>query len=207
MRSRILSAGFFRNEDLAELPFEDRLLFQGLWCIADRKGRLPDRPKRIGADVFPYDRSVDVEAGLERLERAGFIRRYTVDTQRIISIPTFLKHQKPHRREAESRLPEDPETSSKDSPRTAQGQSKDGPGTGQGSEKDMASPAVSVSVSPLPPTGGQTQDSPSSSPKPKARSRRARDDAEPEVEYTRVCDLPDYVPPPPGWAPGGVSDA
>ena len=60
MRARNLKPGFFKNEDLAELPFEGRLLFAGLWCLADREGRLEDRPKRIKAEIFAFD-SVDVD--------------------------------------------------------------------------------------------------------------------------------------------------
>lgn len=54
-RIRYLKPDFFKDEDLAEHPFWIRLLFQGLWNIADREGRLEDRIKRINVDVFPYD--------------------------------------------------------------------------------------------------------------------------------------------------------
>jgi len=46
-RSRNIKPGFFRNEMLAECSPLARLLFAGLWCLADRFGRLEDRPKRI----------------------------------------------------------------------------------------------------------------------------------------------------------------
>jgi hypothetical protein len=32
-----------------------RLLFTGLWCLADREGRLEDRPAEIKAEIFSYD--------------------------------------------------------------------------------------------------------------------------------------------------------
>ena len=60
-RARNIKPSFFTNEDLVELPFEDRLLFIGLWTLADREGRLEDRPKRIKMAVFPAD-NVDVDA-------------------------------------------------------------------------------------------------------------------------------------------------
>ena len=44
MRTRLLKPGFFMNEELARLPVRARLLFAGLWCLADREGRLEDRP-------------------------------------------------------------------------------------------------------------------------------------------------------------------
>ena len=61
-RSRNIKPGFFKNELLAELPFEYRILLQGLWCQADRDGLLEARPKRLKAEIFPYD-DVDVDAG------------------------------------------------------------------------------------------------------------------------------------------------
>src|SRR5262245_4448792 len=59
-RARLLKPGFFTNEDLVELPPAARLLFAGLWTLADREGRLEDRPKRIKLAVLPYD-DVDVD--------------------------------------------------------------------------------------------------------------------------------------------------
>ena len=55
MRARNIKPGFFKNDTLAELEFAARLLFIGLWGLADRAGRLEDRPKKIKAEVFPYD--------------------------------------------------------------------------------------------------------------------------------------------------------
>jgi hypothetical protein len=103
-RARNLKPKFFKNEDLAELSFEYRLLFQGLWCEADRAGRLEDRPKRIKAEVFPYD-DVDVEDGLCKLHAAGFIERYEVEDSPYIQIVAFAKHQNPHCKEAASTIP------------------------------------------------------------------------------------------------------
>ena len=54
-RARNLKPSFFTNDKLAELHPLGRLLFAGLWTIADREGRLEDRPKRIKTDVsLPY---------------------------------------------------------------------------------------------------------------------------------------------------------
>lgn len=103
-RSRVLKPGFFKNEDLAALPFETRLCFAGLWTLADRAGRLEDRPLRIKAELFPYD-SVDTNAMLNALHRSGFIIRYQTDTGRFISIPKFPDHQSPHIKETQSTIP------------------------------------------------------------------------------------------------------
>jgi len=112
MRSRNIKPGFFKNEELAELPPEARLLYIGLWCLADREGRLEDRPKRIKAEIFPYENR-NVDALLSKLEEAGFIHRYKPDVQLeclngcsgYISIPKFRLHQNPHRNEKPSEIP------------------------------------------------------------------------------------------------------
>jgi hypothetical protein len=104
LRARNLKPGFFQNECLAELPIEARLLFAGLWCMADREGRLEDRPKRIKIQIFPGD-MLDVEPMLQGLADQKLIVRYQVDGERYIWIPCFLKHQKPHIKEAASVIP------------------------------------------------------------------------------------------------------
>jgi hypothetical protein len=103
-RARNIKPGFFKNELLVELPFEARLLFIGLWTMADREGRLEDRPTKIRMEIFPAD-SVDVEAGLQALHDNGFICRYSVNEQRFIEVLAWAKHQNPHHREAESTIP------------------------------------------------------------------------------------------------------
>ena len=105
MRARNIKPGFFKNDTLAELDFAGRLLFIGLWGIADRAGRLEDRPKKIKAEVFPYD-AVDVDSCLGELARLGFILRYEAEGERYIQIVNFDKHQNPHPREAASTIPE-----------------------------------------------------------------------------------------------------
>lgn len=104
-RIRTIKPGFFLNEDVASLPFHWRLLFVGLWTQADRAGRLEDRPARLKASLFPYD-DLDIEAGLSALALAGFITRYERDGRRLLSIPTWAKHQQPHVKEAPSEIPE-----------------------------------------------------------------------------------------------------
>ena len=105
-RSRNLKPGFFQNEDLAATGFEGQLLYAGLWTLADRRGRLEDRPLRIKAAVFPYQ-NVDVEHGLSCLADGldPFIKRYEINGRRYIQIIHFEKHQNPHPREPESDIP------------------------------------------------------------------------------------------------------
>lgn len=104
-RARNIKPGIMANERLAELPALARLLFIYLWMLADREGRLEDRPKRIAALALPYDRDMDVDDLLDQLAASGFIARYTVGELAVIQIINFAKHQTPHARESASQLP------------------------------------------------------------------------------------------------------
>lgn len=106
-RARNIKPGFFRNADLAELPTETRLLFIGLWTLADREGRLEDRPRQIKMELFPAD-AFDVGSMLDQLQAAGFLNRYEVDGRRFIEVENFIKHQDPHYKEKASEIPPPP---------------------------------------------------------------------------------------------------
>src|SRR5664279_2211043 len=78
MRSRNIKPKFFGTGDLVELPPLTRLLFIGLWCAADREGRLEDSPITIKFSVLPGD-DCDVDKMLGELAKSGFIIRYEKD--------------------------------------------------------------------------------------------------------------------------------
>lgn len=103
-RARNLKPSYFHDAELLDLDIPTRLLFAGLWCYADREGRLIDNPKQIKLDVFPAD-AVDVPAMLAQLATCGFIVRYQARGQKVIQIKNFAKHQNPHIREPQSSLP------------------------------------------------------------------------------------------------------
>lgn len=103
-RARNIKPGFFKNYDLADLGPQCQLLFAGLWCLADREGRLEDKPRFIKAEVFPYY-DFDVNGGLTLLHESGFVKRYTVNGEPMIQVEGFKKHQSPHSTEKPSVLP------------------------------------------------------------------------------------------------------
>lgn len=103
-RSRNIKPGFFKNDLLAECNPLARILFAGLWCEADREGRLEDRPKRLKAEYLAYD-ECDIDELLNQLAARGFIVRYVIEGANYITVPEFLKHQNPHCKEQASRIP------------------------------------------------------------------------------------------------------
>lgn len=110
-RARNIKPSIFKNELLGEADPLLTILFQGLWCLADREGRLEDRPKRIKAEIFPYREFQDFNGYLTVLQQLGFIDRYLHDGAAIIQVVNFLKHQSPHKTEKPSELPERSEKS------------------------------------------------------------------------------------------------
>lgn len=146
-RIRTIKPGFFKDEDLAELSMSTRLLFIGLWCLADKEGRLQDRPKRIKAELFPYD-NIEIDQQLSRLQSAGFIIRYEVGEMKVVQIINFLKHQRITGTEAtsESDLPEFSDACVKETTWKQQGNTLDDrngmEGKGNGKERIVGYPEI-----------------------------------------------------------------
>jgi len=66
---------------------------------------LEDRPKRIRAELLPYD-SCDAGVLLDQLQEHGFVLRYSRDGKQFIQVLNFNKHQNPHVKEAASSIPD-----------------------------------------------------------------------------------------------------
>lgn len=103
-RARNIKPAFFANDDLADIAPLGRLLFIGLWTVADREGRLEDRPRRVKAEVLPYD-DCDIDELLNDLQAHGFITRYDINGVGYIQVLNFTKHQNPHVKETASTIP------------------------------------------------------------------------------------------------------
>ena len=97
-RSRNIKPAFFDNDLLAENEPLGRLLFIGLWTLADHHGNLEWRSKRIKKQILAYD-DCDVEALAINLDKSGFIRFYSDGEKTYINIVNFVKHQNPHKNE------------------------------------------------------------------------------------------------------------
>ena len=106
-RARNIKPAFFNNDLLAEIDPIGRLLFIGLWTIADFKGDIEWREKKIKAQVLPYD-NCNVKNIAINLDNLGFIRFYSDSDTTYINITNFSKHQNPHKNEREkgSDIPE-----------------------------------------------------------------------------------------------------
>lgn len=168
-RARNIKPALFKNEILGVADPLYTLLFEGLWILADREGRVEDRPLRIKGEIFPYREGIDMNAMLEWLQAEGFIKRYQSGIVKCIAIINFAKHQNPHKNESESELPapEDERHSSTSAPDSI----------GTTSEKIGSAPADSLNL--IPDSGSPQPDTPAPAEPPPRRARtRAADWAE-----------------------------
>lgn len=148
MRIRQIKPEFYLDDELAHHCSRDaRLLFTGLWVIADRKGRLYDRPARIKAQIFPYDSDMTaefVDRLLCELASGNFIIRYSSNgSGNLIQIRTFEKHQHCHIKESDSKLPGPDDAGS----HISQAPDKHGASTVQAPEQHLTCPSTSTSTS------------------------------------------------------------
>jgi len=106
-RTRLLHPDFFIDTELSGLGFGARLLFAGLWCFADREGRLENDPKKLAVQIIPYD----IQQGKIRIEKLleeltpQFITKYQANGKNYLQIKNFLKYQRPHPHEKKSMIP------------------------------------------------------------------------------------------------------
>ena len=116
-RARNIKPSLFKNEVLGVADPIYTIVFQGLWVLADKEGRLEDRPLRIKAEILPYRDGINMDEILNWLNENGFIYRYSerIGTssenigsargKHFIQIINFKKHQNPHKNETESEIP------------------------------------------------------------------------------------------------------
>ncbi len=176
-RSRNIKPSIMDNEELAALPALTRLLFIYMWMLADRDGRLEDRPARIKKQALGYDAG-NADDMLNELVMAGFIERYEAKGAKVIQIMAFNKHQTPHIRESASELPSKDISTAWEAPSTT----KAVPSTDQGgAEPSPRSPdtpfLIPDSLIPDPLTEA------------KASSSSAKPDALPPCPHAELIDL------------------
>lgn len=99
---------FWEDEKIGALSMPARLLFIGMWNIADDEGLIRFNPEYLKASVFPYDvvPRTDVETYMQELVTQDLIFPYTAGScnQKLGYIIRFRKHQRIDKPQA-SRLP------------------------------------------------------------------------------------------------------
>lgn len=129
-RIRTVKPEFFTSESVLSVSPLARLFFIGLWCEADRDGRLKWKPKTLKFRYLPGD-PVNIEKLCTELEQAEMIVTYTIDNNDYCEIPSFKSHQVINNREKESELPsrDSDASTTRESGRKEGKEGKEGKGT------------------------------------------------------------------------------
>lgn len=143
-RIRSVKPEFWADEDFArDVPNRDaRLLYIGLWNLADEHSRLRGDPRYVKGQVFAYDDDLTpavIDSLLDQLARAGKVQRYRSGSSAYLFLPNLAKHQRLETSKVESRLPAPPDPS-EPAPMAAVGADK--------SARDPDEPAPRADVSP-----------------------------------------------------------
>jgi len=105
MRIRSIKPQFFLDSKILDLPPLARLLFIGLWCCADREGRMHYDPRELRRQVLPDETQSVFDEMFGALTASNLIRLYAVENSSYVDIPHFLAHQVPYHKEQPSVIP------------------------------------------------------------------------------------------------------
>jgi len=109
MRARNLKPSYFKNEVLGRADPICGHIFQGLWGLSDREGRLERRLDRIHIEINPYRDIESTRCAIEWLIERGFVVPYEVGGRHYLFVRSFLEHNHPHVKEPPSKLPPPPD--------------------------------------------------------------------------------------------------
>lgn len=101
----MISPEFFQHDGLGTCSLRARLLFVGVWTLCDKAGRMRWNSLVVHGQLFPFERDADIDAAVAELVRVGSVTLYRVGSREYLEIPSWLDHQRPHPKEAESSLP------------------------------------------------------------------------------------------------------
>lgn len=173
VRARNLKPSLFKNELLAVSDPLHTVIFEGLWCLADREGRLEDKPTKIHLEINAGRAFEGTQNAIAWLEQNGFIERYQVADSNFIQVTKFKEHQNPHQKEAPSKIPEKPKASTRLSPVK---------------HRKSTSQARLIPSSLTPDSGFPLPESPSLNPESLLLPSEAMSDAKPPDDVQRVFD-------------------
>lgn len=115
-RIRTIKPDFFTSLTIADLTYEARLTFIGLWTHVDDQGRCVDDARLVKAAVWPLDERTakDVDVDLWELSDAELVYRYTVGAKKFLCVTSWAEHQKiSHPAKAKLPAPEEGEPTPK----------------------------------------------------------------------------------------------
>jgi len=101
-RKRMIDPEFWSDEEIGKWSHTARLFYIALWNFADDEGRFKAHPSLLKSQIFPYDKSVNIEK--LKSEISDKIKWYKCNDSIYGYIQNFLKYQRIDRPSA-SKLP------------------------------------------------------------------------------------------------------
>jgi hypothetical protein len=95
-RIRTIKPDFWTDEKIGMMKRDERLLFIGLWNLADDQGVLKSNAAYIRGQLFSYDEELStatVNAWLKALEEASMIVQFTHNGESYFIVRNFNEHQ------------------------------------------------------------------------------------------------------------------
>lgn len=103
-RIRTIKPEFWRSPDIMQLDHFQRLLYIGLWNLADDEGRGEYNAAAIAADLFlseyslnPHGALTQVETAFTEYSNSGMVRLYRVKNRQYFEIINWRDHQRINR--------------------------------------------------------------------------------------------------------------
>jgi hypothetical protein len=103
LRARNIKPAFFTDLKIGKLTDSEKILFIGLWCLADKEGFFEIIPEQILVQIFPYNRKITIH-NIEKMLSNCISLNLIVSNGTFGWIPKFLEHQRPHPDEAKSKV-------------------------------------------------------------------------------------------------------
>ena len=91
-RKRIIDPEFWLDNEISKLTYKNRLLYIGLWTLADDFGILENDLNKIRASVFPYS-NCKIDKEMAELIRLKKLEEYEVEGKKYFWVKNFLKYQ------------------------------------------------------------------------------------------------------------------
>lgn len=107
-RKRMIDPNIWQSEDFSKLDFFSKLVFIGLFSLADDEGRGRANPTYLKSSIFPYDevvRTTDVEKSLSQISANMSIVFYEHNESKYYELLNWNKWQKIDR-PSPSKIPE-----------------------------------------------------------------------------------------------------
>lgn len=94
-RIRTIKPDFWTDSLMVQLPYFVRLFYISLWNAADDHGFLPSEIDRLGMELMPREKIIDVDKAFQLLEACGRIELFVSDSGEICyKIAKWACHQK-----------------------------------------------------------------------------------------------------------------